>query len=381
MSIAVQRPEDSSLYSRTHQSLRTQPQAHQYPPHDSVKATRLKMTAMSGCVPFTSIQVFRWLIQSCCSAVTSIPTPPNFEENGRWYCGFRKGIYMYPIDEVCAFQCVNKRVVSDLDSQTEMDRMDLLNEAINRARKQQSHKHPFPPGENELRILDLGTGTGIWAIAMADQYPKAEVIGMDLANIQPQTIPPNLRFKVPRDWESPWSYGQDSFDLIHLRLGCGAVSSWPELFHNILMHLKPRTGRLEWVEVDYEPRNAGNVPFPRELALQKWYNYLKDATMRVERNMEYPHANKALLQRQGFVDIQEEIIRLPLREWPSNRPTSTHERELGRWWGTALHDGLEALSLQPFHKLFHWTPAVIRRFIEDVKADIRDRRYFIYNNL
>lgn len=35
------------------------------------------------------------------------------------------------------------------------------------------------------RILDLGTGTGIWAINMADQYPSAEVIGTDLSPVQP----------------------------------------------------------------------------------------------------------------------------------------------------------------------------------------------------
>jgi methylase of polypeptide subunit release factors len=36
------------------------------------------------------------------------------------------------------------------------------------------------------RILDLGTGTGIWAINMADQYPSAEVIGTDLSPVQPK---------------------------------------------------------------------------------------------------------------------------------------------------------------------------------------------------
>jgi cyclopropane fatty-acyl-phospholipid synthase-like methyltransferase len=35
------------------------------------------------------------------------------------------------------------------------------------------------------RILDIGTGTGIWAIEMADQFPQAEVIGTDLSPIQP----------------------------------------------------------------------------------------------------------------------------------------------------------------------------------------------------
>ncbi len=34
---------------------------------------------------------------------------------------------------------------------------------------------PIP--DHPQRILDLGTGTGIWAIEIADRYPSAEVLG------------------------------------------------------------------------------------------------------------------------------------------------------------------------------------------------------------
>jgi len=36
------------------------------------------------------------------------------------------------------------------------------------------------PLKNPQRIMDVGTGTGIWAIDMADKYPESEVIGIDL---------------------------------------------------------------------------------------------------------------------------------------------------------------------------------------------------------
>jgi len=39
------------------------------------------------------------------------------------------------------------------------------------------HKAPL---NNPQRILDVGTGTGIWAVDMADTYPMAEVIGTDI---------------------------------------------------------------------------------------------------------------------------------------------------------------------------------------------------------
>ena len=39
------------------------------------------------------------------------------------------------------------------------------------------HKSPL---KDPREILDVGTGTGIWAIDMADRYPNAKVTGIDL---------------------------------------------------------------------------------------------------------------------------------------------------------------------------------------------------------
>lgn len=35
-------------------------------------------------------------------------------------------------------------------------------------------------------VLDLGTGSGQWAIDMADEFPSAEVLGLDICPIQPR---------------------------------------------------------------------------------------------------------------------------------------------------------------------------------------------------
>lgn len=69
----------------------------------------------------------------------------------------------------------------------------LLNDAL----------HLAPIGPRPHKILDVGTGTGIWAIDMAEyaarktyqlfhvanrrsQYPSAEVTGIDLSPVQPK---------------------------------------------------------------------------------------------------------------------------------------------------------------------------------------------------
>lgn len=77
-----------------------------------------------------------------------------------------------------------------------------------------------PFAKPPTRVLDVATGTGIWAIQFAEQNPQAAVVGSDISMIQPEHTPPNCEF-VQEDSEEPWVHPKDHFDYIHLRLVCG----------------------------------------------------------------------------------------------------------------------------------------------------------------
>lgn len=58
------------------------------------------------------------------------------------------------------------------------------------------HLAPFSERNPPKRVLDVATGTGDWAVEMGDEYPTAYVEGIDLSPIQPQSVPPNVRFYI-----------------------------------------------------------------------------------------------------------------------------------------------------------------------------------------
>lgn len=112
---------------------------------------------------------------STTTSIKSAITKYEFE-HGRRYHAYKAGRYVFPNDE------------------KELDRLDIEhhNQGL-----QLNALHLAPIGTPQ-RILDVGTGTGIWAIDMADQYPSADVLGIDLSPVQTTWVPPNVRFEVRR---------------------------------------------------------------------------------------------------------------------------------------------------------------------------------------
>jgi hypothetical protein len=64
-------------------------------------------------------------------------------------------------------------------------------------------------------VLILGIGR--WAIEVADDYPRANVIGIDLSPMQPTDVPENCEFIVGDLPECLEDFDDGSVDLVHSR--------------------------------------------------------------------------------------------------------------------------------------------------------------------
>lgn len=280
---------------------------------------------------------------------------PFHEENGRTYHGYRKGTYLFPCDE------------------PEQDRLDIFHKLFTEARV--SDGLIYAPHPSNGRFLDLGCGTGIWAIEVANKYPDAFIVGVDLAPIQPPNIPKNCDFYAPFDFESPWAMGEDYWDYVHLQMGCGSVASWPSLYRRIFAHLRPGAW-FEQVEIDFEPRCDDRSL--EGLALRYWYQYLKQATERTMRPVAHS-ARETIrnLQEAGFTEIDHQMVGLPLNPWHQDE----HERNVARWYNLAISESIETLSLAPFSRVFGWPVERIQRLAADVKSEAFNKEIHSYNIL
>lgn len=98
-------------------------------------------------------------------------------ENGRRYHAHREGTYFLPEDE------------------TEQDCLDLMGHCFNLSTNGELHRAPL---RDPKLCLDIGTGTGLWALDFIDKYPGCEVIGTDLSPIQPSCKDPFFSYRIHR---------------------------------------------------------------------------------------------------------------------------------------------------------------------------------------
>ncbi|KAI5787939.1 S-adenosyl-L-methionine-dependent methyltransferase [Pyronema domesticum] len=254
----------------------------------------------------------------------------------------------------------------------EQDRLDLHHEIMLRLL---DGKITLAPLDHPQKILDLGTGTGIWAIDAADNYPEATVIGTDLSPIQPGWVPPNCKFEVD-DAEQNWTYPADSFDFIHSRNLAQAISDWDNVMKEIYRCTKPG-GYVELAELGADLFSDDNT-LQDDNGFKIYLQYLNKALVMMKRPQMNADSLRARLEDAGFVDINVTNVKQPYGPWAKDR----RMKNVGAMVLLMNDSGLmEAYGMAAFTRVLGMEQDEALKICKDAQAAIRNKNFHMYTYL
>ena len=129
--------------------------------------------------------------------------------------------------------------------------------------------------------------------------------------------------------------------------------------------------------MDFEPR-CDDGTMPRACKLVQWYGDLKIATEKAHRPIQFKRDTAKMLRDQGFVDVEEKVIQLPLNGWHPDKQMKSVGTDYTAWMG---YDDLVGMSLQPFTHIEGMSPERAKSFAREASFDILRPKYHGHNEL
>ncbi|KAK7705068.1 hypothetical protein SLS57_010265 [Botryosphaeria dothidea] len=257
------------------------------------------------------------------------------------------------------------------NDERELDRLDLYHHIV--LLRCDGNLHLAPIGKSPQRILDIGAGTGIWAIEMAEMNPSAEIIGNDLSPVQPAFVPPNVKFEID-DVEDAWLYSTP-FDYIHCRFMAGSLKNWPRLMQQAFQHTKPGG----WVEFqDFEMRfytHGGD--FAPGSPLDRWCDELIAGITGAGFDPEPGAKLKGWVEDAGFANVTHRLLPIPTGTWPKDKKL----KEIGAFDLVQFLEGLEAISLRTLTQLRGWTAEEVQVLLAKLREELKNPRMRLQHNM
>lgn len=158
-------------------------------------------------------------------------------------------------------------------------------------------------------ILDVGCGTGLWVREMAQQFPHAQLTGLDLdLSSVKKSHPLNCQFLTDNILQG-LSFADGSFDFVHQRLLVAALPalSWPMVVQE-LVRMTRSSGWVELLEIGQSMTNPG----PATSAFLQWWTTFSERTGFDTTIVE--HLGD-LLRGAGLGRVTQRCIKAPVGQW------------------------------------------------------------------
>ncbi len=225
-----------------------------------------------------------------------------------------------------------------------------------------------------MHILDIGTGTGIWANELGDLYPSASIEATDLSPIQ-GAAPPNVQFIIDDAEQADWAVPEECYDYIHTRVLLGSFKDFKGMLTTAYKHLKEGAW-IESQEIDMLPR-SDDGSMPTDWPLLKWARLILETGDRIGRSLDIAVMLKQWYEEAGFVDVQERIFLAPIGRWEE----SAEKKDLGHWWAENITIGLQGFSLALLCRERDWSKNEVEVFLVNVRKSLQDKDVHAYHNV
>ncbi|KAH6981401.1 S-adenosyl-L-methionine-dependent methyltransferase [Ilyonectria destructans] len=276
------------------------------------------------------------------------------QENGRTYHAMSAGKYFMPNDER---EIERLYLQHHLMTLTIGDRYCLC-----------------PKNDGAGRVLDLGTGTGIWAIEYAETHPEAEVIGVDLSPMQPTFVPPNCSFEID-DLEKEWTWSK-TFDFIFCRMTTGSFADnfnvVENAFKSALTLSLPTPAR--WLLQDIAPLRCDDGTLSETSDLWRWMTLIQEGLEKLGQSTTAAEERKSTMEAVGFEGVVETAYKWPTNHWPRDKKY----KDLGNWSLVTIDYWLEAAALAPLTRGLGWSREEVLALVARARKALRDTSVHAY---
>ncbi|KAI0110835.1 tam domain protein [Nemania sp. FL0031] len=299
----------------------------------------------------SAAQSYEWDGESITSSITAYR-----EENGRTYHAYNDGSYHYPNDS------------------PELERLDWQFIVLKRLFNGKNYFAPWSQENPPKRVLDLATGTGMWAMEMAEEFESSTVIGTDLSPIQPDFVPPNAHFYIHDARLDEW-WWPDPFDYIHIRVALGAWDDFEiDVAHKAFKHLEPGG----WFEAQELLPSLGcdDGSMPDDYAPHLLITDLEDCARSERRPLDVVKTYKQGLINAGFVDVTEQVYKIPINGWPKSKNWKT----LGELWNVNCLDAVQGFSMALLHRARGLKRHQIEIHLMDSRRALSDKSVHAYQS-
>ncbi|KAI0130247.1 hypothetical protein BJ170DRAFT_619313 [Xylariales sp. AK1849] len=210
-------------------------------------------------------------------------------------------------------------------------------------------------------VLDIGTGPGLWSLQIAQKFPEAYVLGIDVDPVKPPFHLPNCSFEM-MDASKPWTLDH-TFDFVHMRMVGELANGKHASFNEIYEHLNPGgwVEITEWI-VKFQSPNHSLDKF------NLWNHNFHLGLRRFGSSPSWALGWRSVMQEKGCQHVTERKYAVPVNAWPPGKRL----QKQGNMMAENVQTFIEGATMPVFTGALGWTQEDVQELVASLRKEVAD---------